>query len=66
MYGLKQARHRWYQGLTKVIVHKLDFKWSALDHSIVNRKCGEEHTIVAVAMDDMALTFKRAADIAKL
>ena len=66
LYGLKQAGHGWYQELTKVMVRKLNFKRSALDHSIFYRKHGEEHTIVAVATDDMAITSKRAVDITKL
>src|ERR1700720_3777810 len=66
LYGLKQAGCGWYQELTKVMVRELDFKRSALDHSVFYRKCGEEHTIVAVATDDMALTSKRASDVVKL
>jgi Reverse transcriptase (RNA-dependent DNA polymerase) len=66
LYGLKQAGRGWYQKLTKVMVGKLGFKWSALDHSVFCRKCNEEHTVVAVATDDMALTSKWKSDITKL
>ena len=39
---------------------------AALDHSVFYRKRGEEHTIVAVVTDDMALTSKWASDVVKL
>ena len=48
------------------MVPNLDFKQSALDHSVFYRKHGDEYTIVAVATDDIALTYKWEADIAKL
>jgi len=66
LYGLKQAGQGWYEELTKVMVGKLGVKRSALDHSILYRKHNEEHTIVAMATDDMALTSKRESDIVKL
>ena len=66
LYGLKQAGRGWYQELTKVMVGELGFKRSALDHSVFYRRRDEEHTVVAVATDDMALTSKREADIVKL
>jgi len=65
-YGLKQAGCGWYQELAKVMVGELGFKQSVLDHSVFYRRSTEEHTVVAVATDDMALTSKRASDIAKL
>ena len=66
LYGLKQARHGWYQELTKVLVGKLGFKRSALNHSVFYRCYDEEHTVVAVATNDMALMSKWAVDIVKL
>jgi hypothetical protein len=48
------------------MVRKLGFKQSALDHSVFYWKCDEEHTVVAMATDDMALTSKPVADIKKL
>ena len=66
LYGLKQAGRGWYQELAKVMVGELGFKRSALDHSVFYRRSEEEHTVVAVATDDMALTSKRASDIVKL
>ena len=66
LYGLKQAGRGWYQELTKVLVGELGFKRSALDHSVCYRCREEEHTVVAVVTNDMALMSKRAVDIAKL
>ena len=62
LYGLKQAGRGWYLEMTRVFIKELGFERSAIDHSVYYRKKGEEHTIVAVATDDMALTSKRAKD----
>ena len=45
-----------------VFMNELGFKRSAIDHSVFYRRHGEEHTIVAVATDDMAVTLRRAID----
>ena len=45
-----------------VFIKELGFERSAIDHSVYYHHKGEEHTIVAVATDDMALTLKRAED----
>jgi hypothetical protein len=67
LYGLKQAGcGGWYQELTKVMVGKLGFKQSVLDHLVFYKRSKEDHTVVAVATDDMALMSKRASDIVKL
>ena len=62
LYGLKQAGRGWYQEMSKVFMHKMGFKRSAIDHSVFYRRSKLEHTIVAVATDDMAVTSKRAVD----
>ena len=59
---LKQAGRGWYLEMTRVFLKELNFKRSAIDHSVYFRCKGKEHTIVAVATDDMALTSKRAVD----
>ena len=48
--------------MTRVLLKELGFKRSAIDHSVYYRRSEEEHTIVVVATDDMALTSKRAVD----
>ena len=63
LYGLKQAGRGWYQELTKVMVSELAFKRSAIDHSVFYRHMYEEHTIVGVATNDMAVTSKQLVDI---
>ena len=65
LYGLKQAGRCWHHEMTRVLMEELDFKRSAIDHSVYYRHRDEEHMIVAVATDDMALTSKCAADAEK-
>ena len=43
-------------------MNKMGFKRSAIDHSVFYRRSGEEHTIVTVATDNMAVTSKRKVD----
>jgi hypothetical protein len=62
LYGLKQAGRGWYLEMTRVFLKELDFKRSAIDHSVYYRRVGDEHTIVAVATDDMVVASKRAED----
>jgi hypothetical protein len=66
LYGLKQVGRGWYKEMSHIFINKLGFKQSALDHSIFYRHSKDEHTIVAIAMDDMALTSKNCVDIIKL
>jgi hypothetical protein len=63
LYGLKQAGRVWRQELMKVLVTDLGFKRSAVDHLICLRRTTDEHSIVAVATDDMAITSKQTADV---
>jgi hypothetical protein len=65
LYGLKQAGRGWYMEMAKVFTKELGFKRSAIDHSVFYRRTADEHTIVAVATDDMAVTSKRAVDAQK-
>ena len=62
LYGLKQAGRGWYIEMAGVFMSKMDFKQSAIDHSVFYQRSSEEHTIVAVATDDMAVMFKRKVD----
>ena len=65
LYGLKQAGRGWHQELTKVLITDLGFRRSAVDHSVFLRQTPDEHSIVAVATDDMAITSKRPIDVEK-
>jgi len=65
LYGLKQAGRGWHQEMSKVFITDLGFKRSAIDHSVFYRRSEQEHTIVAVATDDMAITSKRTEDVAR-
>ena len=58
LYGLKQAGCGWYMEMARVFTKELGFKQSAINHSVFYWKTGDEHTIVAVVTDDMAITSK--------
>ena len=62
LYRLKQAGRSWYMEIAGVLMNKLGFKRSAIDHSVFYWRTGEEHIIVAAATDDMAVTSKRSVD----
>jgi len=62
LYGLKQAERGWYFEMSRVFLEELGFMKSAVDHSVFYKRKGEEHMIVAVAMDDMAITSKQKTD----
>ena len=62
LYGLKQAGRGWYMEMSRVFMKELGFKRFGIYYSVFYKKRGEEHTIVAVAMDDMAITSRRLAD----
>src|ERR1700678_1296436 len=65
LYGLKQAGRGWYLEMSKVLIKDLDFKRSKIDHSVFYKTKEPEHTIIAIATDDMAVTSKRKADAEK-
>ena len=58
LYGLKQAGHSWHQEMTRVFTHRLGFTCLDIDHSVFFRKTHDEHTVIAVATDDMIITSK--------
>ena len=58
LYGLKQAGHGWYQEMSWVLVKDLGFTCSTVDHSVFFQCSPNEHTIIVVAMDNMAVTLK--------
>ena len=60
LYGLKQAGRGWYMEMMRVFIKELGFEQSTIDHLVYYHCKGEEHMIVAVAADDMALTSKCA------
>ena len=62
LYGLKQASRGWYMEMSKVFMKEMGFKQSVINHSVFYLRTAEEHTIVAVVTDDMAVTSKRPVD----
>ena len=65
LYGLKQAGCGWYQEMSQVLVKDLGFTCFAVDHSVFFRCSPDEHTIIAVTTDNMAVTLKQAEDITR-
>ena len=51
LYSLKQAGRGWYQEMSRVFMEEMGFARSS-------RKEGDEHTIIAIVTDDMAVTLK--------
>ena len=62
LYGLKQAGRGWYLEMSRVLITEMGFKCSRIDHSVFYKRKGKEHTIVAVATDDMVVTSKCVVD----
>ena len=58
LYGLKQAGRGWYQEMSWVLIEDLGFTCSAVNHSVFFQRLSDEHTIIAVATDNMAVTSK--------
>ena len=65
LYGLKQAGCGWYQEMSWVLIKDLGFTHSTVDHSVFFQHSSNEHTIIAVTTDNMAVTSKRAEDITR-
>ena len=65
LYGLHQAGRGWYKEMAGVFVNKLGFKKSAVDHSVFYRRTKDEHTVVAVATNDMAIMAPRCREAEK-
>jgi Reverse transcriptase (RNA-dependent DNA polymerase) len=63
LYRLNQAGRGWYLEMSRVFLKQMGFEHPAIDHSVFYCRTGEEHTIVAVATDDMAVTSKRTLNI---
>ena len=62
LYGPKQAGRCWHREMSKVFINKLGFKRSVINHSVFYQWQGDEHTVIMVVTDDMALTTKRTED----
>jgi hypothetical protein len=62
LYGLKQAGFEWSEELEKFFLD-YGFTRSQVDQAVYFRRNVEEHTVIAVSIDDMAVTSKRLRDI---
>ena len=55
LYGLKQAGFEWSEELAKVFV-ELGFTHSQIDQAVYFKKSQDEHMVITVSIDDMAVT----------
>jgi hypothetical protein len=62
LYGLKQAKFEWSEELKKFFLD-YGFTRSKGDQAVYFRRNAEEHTIITVSVDDMAVTSKHLQDI---
>ena len=51
--------------MNRVLIKDLGFTCSAVDHSVFFQCSPNEHMIIVVTMDDMAVTSKQAEDITR-
>ena len=51
--------------LIAVMMNDLDLNHSAVNHMVYFRHSGDEHTIIVVATDNMAVTLKWLSDVIK-
>ena len=58
LYGLKQAGHGWYQEMSQVLIKDLGFTHPAVNHSVFFWCSPDEHMIIVVAMDNIAVILK--------
>ena len=63
LYGLKQAGCKWQKMLAAVMINDIGFKCLAVDHSVYLRQSRNEHTIIAVATDNMVVKLKQTSDV---
>jgi hypothetical protein len=62
LYGLKQAGFEWSEELASVFL-KIGFTRSQIDQAVYFKRSADEHMVVTVSVDDMAVTSKRLQDI---
>jgi len=62
LYGLKQAGFEWSEELAKVFL-TIGFTRSQVDQAIYYKKSADEHMVITVSVDDMAVTLKHLAHI---
>jgi hypothetical protein len=60
--GLKQAGYEWSEELASVFT-RMDFTHSQIDQAVFYRTTDDEHTVVTVSIDDMAVTSRHLRHI---
>jgi hypothetical protein len=64
LLGLKQAGYEWSEELASVFT-RMDFTCSQIDQAMFYRNADDEHTVITVSVDDMAVTSKHLRHITK-
>ncbi len=62
LYGLKQAGYEWSEELERFFIDS-GFNRSQVDQGVYFWRTGDEHTVITVSVDDMAITSKHMAHI---
>jgi hypothetical protein len=65
LYGMKQLGQLWHKLLSKIMA-RLGFSRLKIDHSVFFKFIGDTNMVIAVAMDNMALTLKMLLDLIDL
>jgi hypothetical protein len=63
LYGLKQAGFEWSEELEKFFLEVAGFTRSQVDQAVYFRHVAEEHTVITVSVDDMAVTSRHLEHI---
>src|SRR5205807_575052 len=64
LYGLKQAGFEWSEELEEFFLDA-GFTRSQVDRAVYFRRADDEHTVITVSVDDMAVTSKYLKHITK-
>jgi hypothetical protein len=64
LYGLKQAGFEWSEELASVFL-QIGFTWSQIDQAIYFKRLDDEHMVITMSVDDMAVTSKHLQHITR-
>jgi hypothetical protein len=63
LYGLKQAGFEWSEELEKFFLEVAGFTRLQVDQAVYFRRIAEEHTVITISVDDMAVTSRHLEHI---
>ena len=65
LYGLKQAKHTWYEKLSVLLLY-CEYQQAQADHSLFIKSVNDEFTALIVYVDDIVLTSKSTAEMDRI